>query len=120
MVKISFDHEKMILRAEPEGALQADDFKRLAAEVDPEMAKNHNLNGLMLVVHSCPSWENFDSLMLHLDFVRHHHKKVKKVAVVTKDMLMKLVAEKMNNMGLVHPEIKVFATEDSAEKWIEE
>ena len=81
------DHE--LLRAEgimilrPNGSLGAADFEGLAQEIDPYIETNGKLNGLMLDADSFPGWKDFAALIAHLKFVRDHHRKIQKVAVVS-------------------------------------
>ena len=81
------EHE--LLRAEgililrPKGRLEAADFEKLAQEIDPYIEANGKLHGLMLDAEAFPGWENFAALVAHLRFVRDHHRKIEKVAVVS-------------------------------------
>lgn len=76
----------------PDGRLEANDFKQLAAAVDPLIEKNGKLNGLMIRAESFPGWKNFAGLLSHLRFVRDHHRNIAKVALVS-DSEAAIVAE---------------------------
>ena|SRR5436190_2022410 len=72
-----------ILILRPKGRLEAGDFEKLAAEVDPYLETNGKLHGLMIAAESFPGWKDFAALIAHLRFVREHHRKIEKVAVVS-------------------------------------
>jgi hypothetical protein len=72
-----------ILILRPEGRLEATDFERVAQEIDPYIEANGTLHGIMLDAETFPGWQDFAALVAHLRFVRDHHRKVEKVAVVS-------------------------------------
>jgi SpoIIAA-like len=72
-----------LLIIRPEAPLEAADFHALAQEVDPYLQENGKLHGLMIDAESFPGWKDFASLVSHLRFVKNHHQKVEKIAVVT-------------------------------------
>jgi hypothetical protein len=72
-----------ILIVRPKGRLEAADFEKLAQEIDPYIEANGTLNGLMLDAESFPGWQDFAALIAHFKFVRDHHRKIQKVAVVS-------------------------------------
>ncbi len=72
-----------ILVVTPEGPLSEQDFRAVAATVDPYIEKYGALNGLMILAESFPGWEGFAGLVAHIRFVRDHHKTIARVAAVT-------------------------------------
>lgn len=76
------ENEKVAV-IKPKGALEAEDFAHLGEEIDPFIERHGNLLGLMIYTGSFPGWEDFSALLSHLRFVRDHHRKIKKVAIVT-------------------------------------
>ncbi len=80
-----------ILILEPRGELEAGDFERLGAEVDPYIAETGGLKGLIIVAEHFPGWDDFSALSSHLRFVKDHHKKIRKVAFVTDDRLLSAI-----------------------------
>src|SRR5262245_37499944 len=72
-----------ILIVNPEAPLEAADFQRLAGEIDPHIEANGKLHGLMLDAESFPGWKDFAAMVAHLRFVKDHHRKIQKVAVVS-------------------------------------
>jgi len=108
-----------ILIVKPAGALRAEDFAALAAAVDPFIEQRGGLKGLMIDAPSFPGWENFAALLSHLRFVRDHHRRIRRIAVVS-DSAFLAVAPKIAN-HFVSAEIRAFDTADrtAALAWIE-
>jgi hypothetical protein len=80
--------DRGILILKPDGALRAEDFTALATAVDPYIEQNGELKGLMIEAPSFPGWENFAALLSHLRFVRDHHRRIERIAVVTDSALL--------------------------------
>lgn len=72
-----------ILVLHPQGRLEAADFDKLAQEIDPYIETNGKLNGLMVDAESFPGWKDFAAMIAHFKFIRDHHRKIPKVAVVS-------------------------------------
>ena len=81
------DHELLrdqgILIVSPRGKLKQEDFEALAQVVDPFIASEGTLNGLMIDAESFPGWSDFAALIAHLKFVKDHQQHIAKVAAVT-------------------------------------
>ena len=60
-----------ILILEPEAPLEADDFARLAQEIDPYIEASGKLHGVMIDAESFPGWRDFAGLIGHLTFVKN-------------------------------------------------
>lgn len=76
---------------EPRGELEAADFERLSTEVDPYIESAGGLNGLMVVAEHFPGWDDFAALSSHVRFVREHHAKIRRVAIVTADRVVSAI-----------------------------
>src|SRR4051794_23081273 len=72
-----------ILILRPNDKLEAIDFENLAKEVDPNIEANGKLHGILVDAESFPGWTDFAAFVAHLKFVREHHRKIEKVAVVS-------------------------------------
>src|SRR6476646_1755084 len=72
-----------VLLLRPHGRLEAADFETVAREVDPYVEANGKLHGILLDAAAFPGWKDFAALIAHLRFVRDHHRKIEKVAVVS-------------------------------------
>ncbi len=75
------DEGVLVLR--PNGELEAADFERLSAEVDPYIEQAGELNGMMIVAEHFPGWDDLSALGSHLRFVREHQDKIRRIALVT-------------------------------------
>jgi len=120
LLAVKIDEEKGIALLEPHGALLEDDFKSATKTIDPYIEKNNGLKGLLIHTREFPGWESFAALISHLNFVREHHRKIARVALVT-DSTIGLFAENIAS-HFVEAKIKLFSYEDieSAKLWIVE
>ncbi len=83
MIDYTLDETNSVLHVRPAGPLGKDDFEALSHAVDPFIERTGGLNGLLLEVAHFPGWTNVAAVIRHFRFVRDHHRKVKKVAIVT-------------------------------------
>lgn len=83
MIQHQLIDDESILIMEPQGPFASDDFKALAAEIDPSIERRGRLQGIMIEAKSFPGWEDFSAMMAHLKFVRDHHRLIRRVAVVS-------------------------------------
>jgi SpoIIAA-like len=70
-----------VLVIEPRRALTAQDFDALALDVDPWLESHGELQGVVIHARAFPGWENLGSLIRHVQFVRDHQKRVKRIAL---------------------------------------
>ncbi len=118
MINYTLDEANSVLHVRPAGPLQKDDFETLAQAVDPFIQRTGGLNGLLLETKRFPGWANVAAVVRHFRFVRDHHRKVKRVAVITDSFLGK-VAEHVAS-HFVAPTIKQFPSGqlEEAKKWV--
>lgn len=118
MLKIEIDQQHGIVVLEPTGPLSKTDFIEVAKIVDPFIAENGDLQGLIIHTKDFPGWDSFGALANHLKFVRDNHKNLSRVAVVT-DSALGDFAEAIAS-HFVAAEIKhyPFGQLDSARRWI--
>jgi len=112
--------DRGILIVKPDAALRAEDFSALAAAVDPYIEQRGELKGLMIEAPAFPGWENFAALLSHLRFVRDHHRKIRRIALVTDSPL--LTAAPKIASHFVEAQLKTFDTaagRDAALAWLE-
>jgi hypothetical protein len=83
MISAELDREAGILHIRPTAALEESDFAHLAALADPYIEQHGQLTGLLLEVDHFPGWKNLAGMITHFRFVRDHHRKIRKVALVT-------------------------------------
>lgn len=120
MIDHSLDKQSSVLHVRPTGPLQKQDFDDIARTVDLFIEETGGLVGLILETEHFPGWENLGATMRHLRFVRDHHKKIKRVAVVTNSPLGS-VAEHIAS-HFVSAEIRHFAADqlNAAKTWVAE
>lgn len=106
MLDYELDHANGILVVKPHGPLQAEDFKRLVADVDPFIEEKGGLNGLMIYTESLPGWESFAAFLSHMRFVSDHHRKIRRLAAVTDSGFLSIMP--MVASHFVHAEIRHF------------
>ena len=111
--------DKRVLILHPEGPLQSADFERIGREVDPFIEKHGDLAGLMVEATKFPGWDDFASLVTHLRFVRDHHRKVRRIAMVSDNSLLSTAPKIAGHF--VGAEVKTFpaSQRDTALAWIE-
>lgn len=119
MIKFELMRDQGILILSPDGPLEKADFDRLAGEVDPFIAANGKLNGVMLVAKAFPGWENLGAFVSHLKFVKDHHEKVERVAAVTDSGFIKVMPHIAQHF--VAAEVRQFPFDQRAEAlaWLE-
>jgi len=119
MIRHELLRERGILTLEPEGPLQAADFSTLAGVVDPYIEQHGELKGLLISAPAFPGWDDFAALLSHLRFVRDHHRRIRRVAVVS-DSAFLSVAPKIAK-HFVSAEIRTFDAADRAAAlaWLE-
>jgi hypothetical protein len=119
MIHVELLSDKGILIITPQGALEADDFRKVASVVDPYIAEKGQLMGLMIRARSFPGWDSFASLVEHMRFVRDHHRKIARVAAVTDSGFIKVARAVAAH--LAHPDIRQFPHNEEARAlaWLE-
>jgi hypothetical protein len=83
MLEYSILKSEGILVLKPQSALSKEDFGGLSAAVDSYLADHPKLHGVLVTSKGFPGWENFGGFTAHMHFVREHHRKVERVAIVT-------------------------------------
>jgi len=118
MVEYELLRAEGILVLRPRDRLEAADFERLAQEIDPHIEANGKLHGILLDAEAFPGWNDFAALVAHLRFVRDHHRKVERIAVVS-DSTFLSVAPKIAG-HFVQAELRHFAhlERDAALAWL--
>ncbi|QDV46775.1 hypothetical protein Enr13x_66840 [Stieleria neptunia] len=118
MIESSLDTTKSILHVRPEAALEKTDFEKLAEKVDPFIKTSGGLRGLIIDAPTFPGWESFGAMVAHFCFVRNHHKRIEKVAIVT-DSVLGDMAERLAS-HFVAAEIKHFPVGEveAARQWM--
>jgi hypothetical protein len=83
MLLVEIDTENAIASLRPDSALSRADFESAAETIDTYLESADSLNGLMVCTRDFPGWDSFGALIKHLKFVRAHHHRIARVALVT-------------------------------------
>ena len=120
MLNHDLQRDKGILVLKPDGPLEASDFTTLASHVDAYLEQNGTLHGVLIHAERFPGWKNFGALIAHLKFVKDHHQKIGKVAVVASGGFAAVMPHIASHF--VHAQVKHFdyADENDAWKWLME
>jgi len=118
MIEHTLDAANSLLHLRPKSALEKGDFEQLAKAVDPHIEKTGGLAGILIEAPKFPGWDSLGAMAAHFRFVRDHHKRVKKIGLVT-DSVMGNVAERLAS-HFVAAEIKHFPAGqlEAAKQWI--
>jgi hypothetical protein len=98
-------------------ALSAQDFDALAFTADNWIESHGSLSGIVIHAREFPGWENLGSFVRHIQFVRDHHRKVKRVALAA-DAKIASIAPRIAE-HFVKAEVKHFGYDelDQAISW---
>lgn len=98
-------------------ALRAHDFEALARTADAWIDGHGQLQGIVIHARTFPGWENLGSLWKHLQFIRDHHRKVRRIALAA-DGKLGSIAPRIAEL-FAKPEVKRFTydTLDDAIAW---
>jgi len=118
MLKHELRHDDEILVLNPDGPLETADFTTLASHIDAYLAQHGKLRGVLIRAKSFPGWKDFDALLAHLKFVKEHHRKIEKVAVVADGAFANIMPSLAKHF--VHAQLQHFnlEREDAAWDWI--
>jgi len=83
MLKTTLDKTTGIATLTPDSKLSESDFQNAANTIDPYIETEGHLRGLIISTRDFPGWESFSAFVRHLSFVRDHHKKSTRTAIVT-------------------------------------
>jgi hypothetical protein len=120
MLNHDLQRDKGILVLKPDGPLGASDFTTLASHVDAYLEQNGALRGVLIHAEKFPGWKDFGALIAHLKFVKHHHRKIEKVAVVADGGFAAVMPHIASHF--IHARVKHFdyAQENAAWSWLME
>jgi hypothetical protein len=118
VIEHSLDTAHSILYVQPKSALEQEDFAQLARAVDPYIESTGDLAGLIIEIAVFPGWDSLGAVSAHFRFVRDHHRRIKKVAVVT-DAVLGSIAERLAS-HFVSATVRHFAAGqiEAARQWI--
>lgn len=97
--------------------LSETDIADMTRQIDVYLADHDALQGLVIIADSFPGWDNFDSFLSHLKFVRDHQKEIDKIAIVSDSGLLSAMPSIADHF--VKAKIRNFAASevDLAQVW---
>lgn len=118
MLNYEFRHDEGILILHPEEPLEAEDFTTLASRVDTYLEGHGKLHGVLIHAKSFPGWKDFGALLAHLKFLKAHHHRIEKVAVVADGATASIMPSIANHF--VHAQLQHFdfMREEAAWGWL--
>jgi len=118
MISYELNKNAGVLTVRPKGKLETQDFQNLSEVVNPFIEESGGLNGIIIVTERFPGWDDLNGLIEHMRFVRTHHRKIAKVALVT-DSKIADVAESFGK-HFVKASLKHFSFKEleSAKRWM--
>jgi len=119
MIRVELLRDKGIVIVMPEGRLEASDFDRIGAEVDPFIKANGKLNGVMIYTASFPGWADFAALVTHIRFVKDHHRNIRRVAAVSDSSFLKIMPAVARHFAAAEIRHFPFAEKERALVWLE-
>jgi hypothetical protein len=119
MIQFELLRDQGILILSPNGPLEAGDFERISEEIDPFIALNGKLGGLMICAKAFPGWESFGAMVSHLRFVKDHHRKIDRIAAVTDSEFLRIMPHIAKHF--VSAEIRQFPSDERTQAlaWLE-
>ena len=119
MINIQVLSAEKIIILEPGGALEEADFQKLEKEIKAFLEDKDRLAGLIIHTKSFPGWDDLSAFKHHMKFVKEHHKKIQRVAIVTDSKLGEIGPAVAQHF--VSPEMKHFSFGelDEAKHWIQ-
>jgi hypothetical protein len=118
MIDYTLDQTKSVLHVRPTGPLQEKDFVALSQAVDPFIERNRGLSGLLLEVAHFPGWTNLAAATQHFRFVRDHHRRIKKIAIVADSLLGEAVEQIATHFVAATIKHFSFSHLDDAKTWV--
>jgi SpoIIAA-like len=81
MITVKRDKNSDILRAEVDGKIEVEDWKKVADAMDPVIADKGSVR-LFLDASDFAGWKDLDAARAHFNFVKTHHDNVKRIALI--------------------------------------
>ena len=110
MLNVNVDVSRGLIKVEPHGPLQQEDFHHLTGIVDAHLENNVELQGIMIHTKDFPGWDSFAAFVDHIRFVRDHHKLIARIALVTDSAVKHLAPVLVQHF--IQAEVRHFAYDD--------
>jgi hypothetical protein len=118
MLVITPSLESNMVEIKVTGALNHHDFKELAQKIDPLINRFGSLKLFVDATHFT-GWDNSQAAEQHFRFVKEHHKKIDKIAVISGHAWQHWLISVIKIF--IHPEIKIFSDHQfpEARNWLQ-
>jgi len=117
MIKITPQSNYCLI--EPQGPLTREDFTAIANQIDPIIASEGQLDGLIIKTRVFPGWEGLGDVIEHFRFVKNHHHAIKKVALVTDAKIAEIFPAIVGHFVKAEVRHFDFNDYDEAVEWID-
>ncbi len=119
MIEHNLIRDKGILILRPKGPLTAGDFAAVAKAVDPYLAAEGPLRGILLEAAAFPGWSDVAAFLAHVRFIRGHHRRIRRIAAVTDSDFLAAMPRIVTRF--VGPDIRHFPSSqrEAALQWLQ-
>ncbi len=109
--------DKGVLVIDAKRPLHTQDFDVLALTVDPWIEAHGGLEGIVIHARAFPGWESLGSIIRHVQFVRDHRAKVRRLAIAADGRLASMAPRLGDHF--VNADLRVFTYDevDAAITW---
>ncbi|HUZ31467.1 MAG TPA: STAS/SEC14 domain-containing protein [Xanthobacteraceae bacterium] len=99
--------------------LKADDFRQIAPQIE-SIVKQQGRIRLLIDATGFGGWENISAFERHIGFVKTHHEKVERIAVIVSNDWQHWVVGTVRMF--VHPQVRAYDKRDetAATRWVTE
>ena len=118
MLEYTILKPEAILVLKPRESLSNEDFAGLSASVDAYLADHASIHGMLIHAAAFPGWENFAGLTAHIRFVRNHHRKIERVALVTDSPVARVAESVAEHFTAAEIKHFPFADYEKAFNWL--
>ncbi len=120
MLKHSLISAEEILILEPSDPLEAANIEAVPHDIDPYIAEDGSLPGVLIFAKAFPGWLNLEAAIAYLQLIDRHHQMIHKLAVVIDNGLLAKLPHFA--VHLLHPEVKHFSEDayEDALSWLQE
>lgn len=91
MINVDIKERENVFIVSSDAEITAEAIVGLSKTLNDYINMHDRVPNLVFRAHTVPHWKNFDALKHHFQFVRNHHKLIKKIAVVSDSKLIWLV-----------------------------
>ncbi len=107
------------LRLTPSGELTADDFAKVALQVDAVISRYGKIK-VLIDASGFSGWEDLKAFESHVGFIKNHQDKVDRIAAIVAHKWQQWLVGMFR--VLLHPEVRAYdkARENEALEWLSE